>query len=122
MPIEGEHARGPDATMARELSTADLLRSAARLIERALIGLDVKHDFCETCTAIRYTNVIHKRTYDRFTDTPLKLREAADALDDPDTAQKRRQAAIQAERDLQRKRREENERLKRDAAIKPRRS
>lgn len=88
--------------MNHTMNAPDLLRSAAVLIERALIQLDVSHDVCPTCTSVRYTNIEAKRVYDRFTDTPHKLVESAEALDDPAAAADKRRLGHEIERNIKR--------------------
>lgn len=67
--------------MATELGAADLLRSAARLIERALIKLDVREVKCGSCGLPHFENKEHAHAYRQLTDTPVKLTRWADVLD-----------------------------------------
>lgn len=76
--------------MATELGAAALLRSAARLIERALIKLDVREVKCEKCSLPHYENKEHAHAYKQLTDTPHKLERWADVLDEKPDAVKAR--------------------------------
>jgi hypothetical protein len=68
-------------TDARTQDAPTLLRSAARLIERALIQLDVQESRCVTCGIKRFTNLTHAKAYQQLTDQPDKLTRTADALE-----------------------------------------
>lgn len=72
------------------LPPAGLLRSAAKLVERVLIQLDTHADPCVTCGKREWRNPHHARLYERLTDTPERLRAAADALDGQDSVDARR--------------------------------
>ncbi len=65
---------------ATTLPAADLLRSAARLIERALIQLDMTYTECGECEHKHYNNRDHYFAYQGLTDTPTKLNRLADQL------------------------------------------
>lgn len=67
--------------MTESLNTPGLLRAAAQLIERALVNLDVMHDACPGCGSARHRNKLEARIYEHFTNTPTRLRAAADRLD-----------------------------------------
>lgn len=67
--------------MARELSAPDLLRSAARLIERALIQLDMRESPCLECGTKLFAKFEHAKVYQSFSETPDKLKGAAEKLD-----------------------------------------
>lgn len=62
---------------ATEQTVEILLESAARLIERALIKLDMRHHQCGECGAKRFRNRTQARVYEQFTDTPERLRRAS---------------------------------------------
>lgn len=62
---------------------AALFRRAAALLEQALIKLDATKDECGGCGRAHYRNKTEGVAYERFTDTPTKLHQAADILDAP---------------------------------------
>ncbi len=66
---------------ARTQDAPTLLRSAARLVEKALIQLDVKSAPCPHCATTLFHNREVARVYEMVTDTPDKLRRAAERLD-----------------------------------------
>ncbi len=70
-----------DKPMATELDAPDLLRSAARLIERALIQLDVRESNCLECGTRQFRNLAHAKVYEVTTDKPRQLQEAASRLE-----------------------------------------
>lgn len=74
-----------DDSDAHEIGTADLLRSAARLVERTLIKLDMVEANCPTCEARLFRNREHARIYEQISDTPDKLRRLADRIDESST-------------------------------------
>lgn len=53
---------------------ATLLLSAARLIERALIQLDMGETKCADCGGRHFHNRTHAKAYERLTNTPARLR------------------------------------------------
>lgn len=67
-----------------------LLRQAAELIEAALVQLDMANTKCRCCGIERFRNMPHARTYQRFTDTAAKLRDAAAQLQANEEPQPRR--------------------------------
>jgi hypothetical protein len=73
---------------ASTMSVDDLLRAAARLIERALIHLNVDKDTCAKCGTTHYHNKTHARLYLRYTDLPNKLKESADELEGLNTSKR----------------------------------
>lgn len=58
-----------------------LLREAAQKIETALVLLDTREKECGECGTRHWANLKQARIYQKFTDTPHKLREAATQLD-----------------------------------------
>lgn len=66
---------------AREMDAPSLLRAAGRLIERALIKLDMREKPCGECGYRHFHNKLDARIYERFSNSPSKLNEAADELD-----------------------------------------
>lgn len=62
---------------AQTQSPSILLQSAARLIERALIQLDLSEAPCPCCDAGQFYNLEEARVYEQLSDTPTKLRHAA---------------------------------------------
>ena len=63
-------------------SAQGLLRQAANLVELAIGKLDVHTvDSCAACGHERKANLVEARLYDRLSDTPERLRAAADKLD-----------------------------------------
>jgi len=63
--------------MNEEMSADRLLEAAARLIERALIKLDTTAENCHECGRREWHNIDHAKIYERFTDTPSQLNDAA---------------------------------------------
>lgn len=60
-----------------------LLREAAAKIETALVLLNAKEHKCSECGSRHAAdNRVHWFAYNAFTNTPSKLREHADAIDD----------------------------------------
>lgn len=59
----------------------DMLRQAGRLIERAIVQLDMREYACLECGTKHFTNTNHARLYQQFTDTPGKLSTAADRFE-----------------------------------------
>lgn len=66
---------------ATEMNAQGLLQAAARLIEKALIKLDTKSVDCPHCETQLFRNRDHGRVYERLSDTPTKLRNCAEVLD-----------------------------------------
>jgi hypothetical protein len=58
-----------------------LLRQAAALVERALIQLDMREAPCLECGTRHFRNREHAKVYERLTDTPSKLVNTADMLE-----------------------------------------
>lgn len=68
--------------MNQEMKASDLLRNAARLVDRAMLQLDHTFTPCRCCHVPVYRNTAQARIYERLTDTPEKLRGIADKLDE----------------------------------------
>lgn len=68
--------------MNESMRPADLLRAAARLIERAHDHIDVRAAPCPHCDVQLFENVTQARIRERLTETPGKLRAMARELDD----------------------------------------
>lgn len=66
---------------AHDMSAPDLLRSAARLIEKSLLKLDMAEASCPSCTARLFHDREHARVYESLANTPEKLRNVAERLD-----------------------------------------
>ena len=66
---------------AHDIGPADLLRSAARLVERAIVKLNMAEAACPTCDARLFADRENARIYQPLTDTPERLRNTADRLD-----------------------------------------
>lgn len=79
----------PTKPMANELSAPDLLRSAARLVERALIQLNMTTVTCPVCHDELAENFDHWKVYQQFTDLPGKLNTAAERIVNPNPARSR---------------------------------
>lgn len=56
------------------------LLEAAKLIETALILLDTSYEHCGGCGSRHWNNRAHANVYERLTDTPSKLRSAAEQV------------------------------------------
>ena len=69
---------------AHEVGTADLLRSAARLVERALVKLNMTEAACPHCDSRTFANREHARVYEAVTNIPERLRNAAERLAEAD--------------------------------------
>lgn len=67
--------------MNREMDAPGLLRSAARLVERALGQLNAARRVCPECSVLLYEDKDQGRVHEQFAETPRKLREAANRLD-----------------------------------------
>ena len=73
--------------MNEEMKAPDLLRAAARLVDRAVLQLDMAPlPDCRECGRHRTSNVLHARIYEQLSDLPEKLKLAADKLDGRDIA------------------------------------
>lgn len=70
----------PTEPMATELSAPELLRSAARLIERALIKLDMAEAPCPNCNARLFHDRDHSKAYEQLADFPNRLNGAAERI------------------------------------------
>lgn len=68
--------------MNEEMKAPDLLRSAARLIERAVIQLDTGSTTCEHCHVPKFKNLLHAKAYQQLTDQPHKLTNLAGMLEE----------------------------------------
>lgn len=65
-----------------EPTPSELLRSAARLIDRAQTQLNLKEkSACSGCGSRVFENQTHARVNERIVDQPKKLRDLATALD-----------------------------------------
>jgi hypothetical protein len=79
-----------DEILNPSMTPPNLLRAAARLIERALIRLDMREEKCERCSTKHYLNFEHAKVYQSLTDSPDKLERLAALLDgDPKAVQAR---------------------------------
>lgn len=67
-----------------ETTGADLLREAARLIDRAVLKLDTSSEHCPTCQRREFLNFPHAKLYEKLTDWPEKLRARADEWEEAD--------------------------------------
>ncbi len=65
---------------ARAMDATGLLEAAARLVERAIIQLNVSKTECLGCGGQLFENRTHAKVYERITNTPDKLRDAAELL------------------------------------------
>jgi hypothetical protein len=65
--------------MNKQMRAPDLLRSAARLVEEALKQMDMTETAC-TCGARHFHNPVDAKVHEQFSETPRKLRDAADRL------------------------------------------
>ncbi len=68
----------------KELPAPELLRNAGRLIERALLQLNMREQECGECGTRHFSNTSHAKVYERLTDVPLKLQTLASTLEDVD--------------------------------------
>ena len=75
--------------MNQEMQVPDLLRSAARLIDRALDQLNLIEAPCR-CGRPCFENRDHAQVNEQFAATPGKLREAASRLAKPGPAESTR--------------------------------
>ena len=66
---------------AHDMAPSGLLRAAARLVERALIKLDMTEAPCPHCAARLFENMDAARVYEQLTDLPEKLRNAAERVE-----------------------------------------
>lgn len=66
---------------AHEIGAADLLRSAARLVERAITKLNMAEATCPTCDARLFADRENARIYQALAETPERLRNTAERLD-----------------------------------------
>ena len=71
---------------ARTLPAPALLRSAAKLIERALIQIDMAEAPCPTCETRLFRSRDSARVYEQLTDLPQRLHAAAAKLEDAEAA------------------------------------
>lgn len=63
--------------MNEEMSADGLLQSAARLVERAIMKLNMNETRCSECSGRHFENRVHAKAYERLTNTPTRLREVA---------------------------------------------
>lgn len=63
--------------MNRDMSPPDLLRSAAKLIERALVQLDTTSAPCPHCRTTLFRNLDHGRVTEQLVNLPGKLIQLA---------------------------------------------
>lgn len=59
-------------------SPAALLEQAATLVERALSKLNTDGEPCQSCGHMHFESMTERRTHDRLSEIPRKLRAAAD--------------------------------------------
>ena len=62
---------------AHEMDVGGLLNAAARLVEKALLKLDMEEAPCPHCTTRLFRDREQGRIYEMLTDTPDRLRKAA---------------------------------------------
>lgn len=75
--------KGGDKVATNEtMKAGDLLRSAAKLIDRAKAQLDVGEKPCRTCRCRVFDNPTHARVNERIAQMPTKLAEMAEWLKD----------------------------------------
>jgi len=60
---------------------AQLFREAAARIETALVLLNAREHDCTTCGAPIFDDKVEMRIYEQFTNTPEKLRVAAERVE-----------------------------------------
>lgn len=73
---------GPTAiSAARQETVADLLRDAARAMDRALDALDTTAVECTACGFRRFSSIEEFRVWQRYGRTPDAIRRLADKLD-----------------------------------------
>lgn len=70
--------------MNREMEAPELLRNAAKLVDRALLKLDMREYPCLECGTRHFRNRAHAKVYEALTNTPLRLQEAANRLENKD--------------------------------------
>lgn len=70
--------------MNQEMKPAEQLRSAARLIERALTQLDLNERPCKDCGTRLFDNREHGKINEALVNVPERLRANADRLDELD--------------------------------------
>ena len=68
--------------MNEEMGAANLLRAAARLVERSLLKLDMREAPCPHCSARLFANIDQARVYEGLSDTPSRLLAAADRIEE----------------------------------------
>lgn len=78
----------------REMEFSDLLLNAARLIDRAVAKLDVRHEKCKCCNATVYLNPTHGRSFERIKETADRLADVARVHDE----ESRKGAAVAPQR------------------------
>lgn len=69
---------------AGDRSPERLLRDASRLIDQALIKLNMAKGTCEHCGRDWYENLTHARIYQGLTDLPDRLNRLANKLEGKD--------------------------------------
>ena len=67
---------------AHDMCAADQLRSAARLVERAIIQLNMAEAPCPNCNARLFADRESARVYEGLSDTPDRLRKTAERIDE----------------------------------------
>lgn len=67
--------------MTVEQSPVDLLQRAARLVETALVLLDIREHECGECGRKKWLNRDEARAYELLTDTPNRIQRAVSWID-----------------------------------------
>lgn len=70
--------------MVESLKAPDLLRNAARLVERARQQLDGHGERCGCCKGFRFTDLTQARIRTRLEEMPRRLNEMANQLSEHD--------------------------------------
>lgn len=66
--------------MNKDMSASDQLKAAARLVNKALLQLDVQQETCTGCGRISFLNYGEAKIYEKFCNLPDTLTLAADDL------------------------------------------
>lgn len=64
-----------------EMDPPAQLRAAARLVERAMAGLNTKAEACGSCGRQQFSDKVEAGVFKRLEEIPRRLRESAEALD-----------------------------------------
>ena len=67
--------------MNEEMKASDLLRAAARLIDKAIAQLDPKEGTCDRCGHREFGNKPVAKVLEQLVDQPAKLRQQAARLE-----------------------------------------